>query len=49
MKSRKAAMKFLDTYLFHIPDWLADDTTFMLTGTSPEPYFQAAQYTPCHA
>jgi len=48
-EKQKAAMKFLDTYLFHIPDWLADDTTFMLTGTSPEPYFQAHNTTPCHA
>jgi hypothetical protein len=41
---QKAAMKFLDTYLFHVPDWLVNDTTFKLTGYSAEAYFGSAQY-----
>ncbi|AEW00340.1 hypothetical protein A4D02_23725 [Niastella koreensis] len=41
---QKAAMKFLDTWLFHVPDWLANDTTFKLTGYSAEIYFGTAQY-----
>ena len=43
-EKQKAAMQFLDSYLFHIPDWLSGDTSFPLTGSSADPYFGAAQY-----
>ena len=43
-EKQKAAMQFLDSYLFHIPDWLSADTSFPLTGSSADPYFGAAQY-----
>lgn len=43
-EKQKAAMKFLDNNLFHVPEWLINDTTFSLTGYSAEPYFQSAQY-----
>jgi hypothetical protein len=43
-KKQKAAMKFLDTYLWHIPDWLPADTSFQLTGSSAEIYFGTAQF-----
>lgn len=43
-KKQKAAMKFLDTYLFHVPGWLSSDTTWKLTGYSAEIYFSTAQY-----
>ena len=43
-EKQKAAMQFLNSYLFHIPDWLAGDNSFPLTGSSADPYFNAAQY-----
>ncbi|MET0636912.1 MAG: zinc-dependent metalloprotease [Chitinophagaceae bacterium] len=42
-KKQKAAMQFLDSYLFHVPDWLSNDTSFRLTGSSADLYFSAAQ------
>jgi Met-zincin/Domain of unknown function (DUF5117)/Domain of unknown function (DUF5118) len=42
-EKQKAAMKFLDNNLFNVPDWLTNDTSFGLTGSSAEPYFQVAQ------
>lgn len=42
-EKQKAAMKFLDNNLFHVPGWLTNDMYFTLTGNSAEPYFQSAQ------
>ena len=35
-------MQFLDSQLIHIPDWLSDVTSFVLAGSSADPYFGAA-------
>ena len=44
-KKQKEAMKFLDTYLWNIPEWLTTDQGFKLTGATAEPYFGSIQLT----
>jgi hypothetical protein len=41
---QKSAMKFLENYLFNIPEWLNKDTSFKVTGSSADPYINAAQF-----
>lgn len=42
-EKQKAAMKFLNTYVFNSPTWLTTDTTFKLTGSSPDLYLGVGQ------
>lgn len=43
-KKQKEAMKFLEANLWNVPVWLTSDTSFKVTGSSPEGYFGAAQF-----
>ncbi|QEC44327.1 zinc-dependent metalloprotease [Pseudobacter ginsenosidimutans] len=44
-KKQKEAMKFLDNYLWNIPEWLSNDQSFQLTGSTAEPFFGTIQFT----
>lgn len=43
-QQQKAAMKFLDSYLWNIPAWMINDTTYRVTGSTAEPYYGSAQF-----
>lgn len=42
-EKQKRAMKFLEANLWNVPSWLTGDSSFKVTGSSPEAYFGSAQ------
>ncbi|MGN6417369.1 MAG: zinc-dependent metalloprotease [Pseudobacter sp.] len=43
-EKQKRAMKFLEANLWNVPAWLTSDSSFKVTGSSPEPYLSSAQF-----